>query len=136
MTKKDMKKVAETLGVEMGETFCINSPINLYHYKITEEGFLGKISGSPWDSWKPADLDILVRILIGELTIAKALWEPAKGERYCCPSVGAPEKSSSWEWRNDECDRYRYKRGLVFKTRDEAVELTKKMLAVVNESRK
>ena len=130
MTKNYMKKVAETLGVEMGEAFSINSSIKLCNYKITEEGFLGKIPASPWDSWKPADLNILVRILIGELTIAKASWEPAKGEQYYCPSVGAPEKSSGWEWRNDECDRYRYKCGLVFKTRDEAVELTKKMLAV------
>lgn len=131
-----MKKVTEILGVEMGEAFYIDSPIKRPNYKITEEGFLGKISGNPWDSWESADLDILVRILAGELKIAKAQWEPAEGEQYYCPSVEAPGKSSSWEWRNDECDRYRYKRGLVFKTRDEAVELTKKMLAVANESRK
>lgn len=58
-------------------------------------------------------------------------WKPVKGEEYHFPSFDSPYKSYSYIWSDKAPDEMLYARGLVFRTRDEAIALAERMLEAI-----
>ena len=123
--------LAKLLGVELREEFRIEKYQGLF--RITEDGLQRLLDSS--SSWTLAEPSILRELLIGEETVVKFPWKPDDGERYYMPCVGSPDMYDYWTWQDDELDQYRLKCGLAFKTREEAIEVTKKMLSILEEVR-
>lgn len=130
-----MEEVAKLLGVELEEEFRIEGTHVDYIYKISEKGLFLRCSGRDWLEEVP---DTLVQMLAGRTRkIIKLSWKPQKGEPYYIPCiVTKPEYMYSMlYWSNDSYDKEYYHMGLVYKTPEEAVALTKKMLTVAKEGK-
>lgn len=127
-----MKEVAKLLDIELGEKFRIMGQLN--DYRITENGvevFYDEEEG--WLTSAKISLDFL---LTGRYIIEKK-WKPQKDERYYTPFI-ATNPNNMFEthyWCNDDIDIKRYSMGLVYKTLEEAIAITKRMLAVAKEVR-
>ena len=140
MKKNYIAGVAKLLGVEEGEVFQVNDDGTLEKcfFKFTD-GFLYISDNGKDDSWCVANDSILIRLLYGYLSIRKPLWKPTLGEKYYTPTIDCkdlPFLYTSVFWADDRIDKEFYKRGLVFKTKEEAVAMAETLLAVVKEERK
>ena len=134
-----MKEVAKLLGVELMENFKIADDIFGEHskyYRFAENVCLEASKDSV--NWKTADTGVLEDILLGDVMIIKLPWKPQKGETYYIPCIVAePEYMYSVNyWSNDDYDKEYYRMGLVCKTSEEAVALTKKIISAVQEEKK
>lgn len=63
-----------------------------------------------------------------KLQIVDYVWKPKREERYFCPSINNDSLFIEMTWINDMADNKYFKRGLVFKTKEEAIACAKKML--------
>lgn len=112
-----MAKLAEMLGVELGEEFKLNDgqEIKYNTYKFTEEGLM--ISGNKylWLATKGTIADLLT----GELSIVKLPWKPKRGERYY--SFSGMFTVSALEWIGSTSDYLLLKNNMVFRTEEEAL---------------
>lgn len=63
-----------------------------------------------------------------KLQIVDYIWKPKKGEIYFCPSINNDSLFIEMTWINDMADDKCFKRGLVFKTQEQAIACAKKML--------
>ena len=141
MSKNYMAEVAKLLGVELGESFKITSDTQgdypgdyQNYYRFTENNcFETSVEGVKWGT---ATVRVLRGILMGDARIVKLPWKPQEGEKYYVPRIAIrPEDRYYWyHWQNSDADIKRYDMGLVCKTPEEAVALTKKMLAVAKEA--
>ena len=135
-----MAEVAKLLGVELMENFKIADDIFGEHppkyYRFAENVCLEASKDSV--NWKTADTGVLEDILLGDVMIIKLPWKPQKGETYYIPCIVAePEYMYSVNyWSNDDYDKEYYRMGLVCKTSEEAVALTKKIISAVQEEKK
>ena len=132
-------EVAKLLGVELMENFKIADDIFGEHskyYRFAENVCLEASKDSV--NWKTADTGVLEDILLGDVMIIKLPWKPQKGETYYIPCIVAePEYMYSVNyWSNDDYDKEYYRMGLVCKTSEEAVALTKKIISAVQEEKK
>lgn len=121
-----MAKIAECLGVELNEVFRIEDwDLELHDYfKITEKGFYKSSHNDPYE-WKPAPNFML--LLTGQLELTKLPWKPKMFEEYYIPRISSiPDFCTKYHWLNDDYDRRCYDAGIVCKTKEEAVALTKK----------
>lgn len=140
MSKNHMAEVAKIFGVELGESFKITSDtrgVYQNYYRFSENNcFETSYDGVEWKMTIAAVL--LKHILMGDIRIVKLPWRPWKpqiGEKYYIPCIDTELEYmySVYYWSNDEYDNKYYHMGLVCKTKEEAVALTKKMLAVAKE---
>ena len=61
-------------------------------------------------------------------------WKPELDERYYIPCVCSGKENFRWtRWINDELDYSRYEAGIICESEKEAIELTRKMLAVAKQ---
>lgn len=127
-------EVARMLGVEIGEPFKIaddtHDDCQRYH-RFTESAGI-EISDDGVE-WKMTGTMILKFLLMGDVRIVKLPWKPRENERYYYP---LPSDNDLWggsTWTDSNYDNMRLNRGLVLKTRDEAVAVAKKMLTVMQE---
>ena len=69
--------------------------------------------------------------------IIKLSWKPQKCAPYYIPCIVAQSEHmySMFYWKDDNYDKEYYRMGLVCKTPEEAVALTKKMLTVAKEGK-
>lgn len=140
MSKGYMAKVAETLGVEIGEVFKIskensNEKFTKY-FRITHDNIEESEYQFLYSHWDTCNSEVLLRLLNGSLTLHKLPWKPAVYDEYYYP---IPSDRDLWEsrlWIGDNYDNSRFSRGLVCKTKEEAIDMAKKMLAVVKEEQK
>ena len=79
----------------------------------------------------------MLGLLNGNLSIRKLPWQPKMNEEFYIPCIHYTESSMATRlrWRDDNADNKFYQFGLVCKTREEAVALTKKILAAVQENK-
>ena len=138
MSKNHMAEVAKMFGVELRETFKIADDIFGEHpkyYRFTEKVCLEASKDGAY--WETADAGVLEDILIGDIRIIKLPWKPREGEKYYVPRIAIrPYDRHYWYyWDNSGVDIKRYDMGIVCKTPEEAIALTKRMLAVVKEIR-
>ena len=129
-----MKDVSKLFGVKLGEVFFTKEhPSDSKMYlKFTENGLERSLDK---DSWTKAAGLVWEQIITGALKINKLPWKPREGEKYYVPRIAIrPEdRHYYYYWDNDGVDIKRYDMGIVCKTPEEAIALTKKMLAVVKE---
>lgn len=135
MRKNCMAEVVKLLGVELGEPFKIASDtqgVYQNYYRFTENNCLETSYGGV--KWEMTTAAVLLKyLLMGDIRIAKLPWKPRKDERYYYPLPSDKDLWGGTTWSDNNYDNIRLSRGLVFKTRDEAVAAAEKMLAVVKE---
>lgn len=115
------KKIAEMLGVELGEEFSLkdNKTKNIFipRYKITqEEGLMYSVNRNEFDRSVS-----LMSIINGSFSVVKLPWKPKKGEVYWYYSEAFQHAFAS-EWIGSLCDLLYWKSGNFFKTKKEANE--------------
>lgn len=134
-----MREIASLLGVELGESFkLVDDNGGKYHnyYRFTnEKGIEESDDNANWESAIPG---ILKWILMGEIRIIKLPWKPKMSEKYYIPCIHHAESSmcSVFPWYGGKIDNKFYQLGLVCKTREEAVAMTKKMITMIQEEKK
>ena len=129
-----MAEVAKMFGVELGESFKITSDTQgdyQNYYRFTENNCLEMSDDGV--EWGMTVTLTLRGILMGDIRIVKLPWKPKMDEKYYIPSIFDCDFYKYNFWLNDEHDEKFYKRGLVFKTKEEAIEMSKKMLAIAKE---
>lgn len=131
-----MAEIAKMFGVELGEPFKItdntHDDYQRYH-RFTENAGI-EISDDGVE-WRTAGAVILKYLLMGVVGIVKLPWKPKMGERYYVSDIFDRDLFDYYLRDDDERDEELYKRGLVFKTKEEAIEMSKKMLAVAKEAK-
>lgn len=122
-----MEKVAKLLGVEVGEAFEVYIGGECQgRCRFTKD----RVEVLDNHCWYRTKAETLEWLLDGTATIIKLPWKPEVNEFYFSP---APDNKVLWNyqsWFGNEDDYYRLSHGLVFKTSKEAIEVSKKMLAV------
>ena len=121
-----MAKVAETLGVEIGEVFKIDSKPHCL-FRFTHKCL--QVSVTP-GRWLMGSDDYLRGFLNGSLLIRKLFWKPKKRETYYCPNIFGMDLYDVIVWDDGIVDKEFYIRGLVFKTKEEAIAMSRRMLAI------
>ena len=137
MSKNYMAGVAELLGIEIGQSFKIVDDtygIRQSYYRLTEEN--GCEISDDNTSWVTVSAEVLKWLIMGDVRISKLPWKPTnEGEWYYTPALDTESGCYTVYWENDDTDKRRYRRGLVFKTREEAIAVSKKMLDILEEVR-
>ena len=135
-----MAEVAQMLGVKLEEVFKVtDDDSGKYHnyYKFTEKkGIEVSDDNVKWEADTAGTL-VLKWLLIGVARIIKLPWKPHIGEKFYIPCIHKePEYMYNvYYWNNDDYDKEYYRMGLICKTSEEAVTLTKKMLTVAKEGK-
>lgn len=134
MSKGYMAKVAETLGVEIGEVFKIskensNEKFTKY-FRITHDNIEESEYQFLYSHWDTCNSEVLLRLLNGSLTLHKLFWKPKKRETYYCPNIFGKDLYNVSVWDDGIVDKEFYKRGLVFETKEEAIAMSRRMLAI------
>lgn len=133
-----MTEVAKLLGVELDEVFFVKEYQDYPKYpktylKFTENGLENSVDLTSWTkttSW------MWEQLITGALKINKLPWKPSRGDEYWTPIINQVAASTLWsKWSNSDNDRYRYEHCLICRTKEEAVELTEKLLAVAKEEK-
>lgn len=135
MSKNHMAEVAKIFGVELGEPFKITSGIQddyQSYYRFTENNcFETSYDGVEWKTTIAAVL--LKHIFMGDIRIIKLPWKPKYDEEYYIPSISNAFGYNKFYWRGDASDDKYYNLRLIFKSKEEAIALGQKMLAVAKE---
>ena len=140
MSKGYMAKVAEALGVEIGEVFKIskensNEKFTKY-FRITHDNIEESEYQFLYSHWDTCNSEVLLRLLNGSLTLHKLSWKPKDCEKYYTPYIDRCDRFySCWTWKNTVGDMDRYGNGLVFKTKEEATKLSKEIRNKVKEAK-
>ena len=121
-----MTKVAKMLGVEIGEVFKIDSKPHCL-FRFTHKCL--QVSVTP-GRWLMGSDDYLRGFLNGSLSICKLFWKPKKRETYYCPNIFGMDWYDVNVWDDGIVDKEFYIRGLVFKTNEEAIAMSRRMLAI------
>ena len=114
------KKIAEMLGVELGEEFRLkeNKTKNIVRprYKITqEEGLMYSMNRNEF-----ARSLLLLSIINGSYSVVKLPWKPKEGEQYWYCSIIAKPVVVATIWGGFSNDLCKWKCGNCFKTKKEA----------------
>ncbi len=113
-------KLAELLGVEIGERFEITSVVheegNYYYFSETE--LLEHVEGKTPDY---VQYRVLADLIYGDKKIIKLPFEPKKREVYFCVTWGKNKMYiEDYHWEGDSIDYQRMHCGNCFRTRSEA----------------
>lgn len=138
MDKNYMKYIANLFGLELDEPFTLlnsNGDMDKNGYIFTENGLekSDKHINGIYEHTERCNT-ILTNMFRGYYDIKKIPWKPVDGQGYFMPYIsgGEADFESNSYWSSD-CDETRYKAGLVCRTKAEAVEKAKKMLAALKE---
>lgn len=139
MRKNCMAEVAKLLGVELGESFKITSDTQgdypgdyQNYYRFTENNcFETSVDGVKWET---ATVIVLRGILMGGTRIIKLPWKPKYDEEYYIPCISNAFGYIKFYWKGDDSDDKYYNLGLIFRSKEEAIALGQKMLAVAKEN--
>lgn len=117
-----MAKIAEMLGVELGEVFCMKHPRfhrGLREYQITENGFLSR--GHVCEEWSPYAAGDFERLFCGQLEVIKQPWKPKRDEKCWRIYAGYTTEPvvGEFHWIGSVEDLMYYKNGCVYRTKEE-----------------
>ena len=130
-----MVKLADCLGVKMGETFKIAdkwSGIFPHDYRITKKRGIERLRDDT-NRWETLKGETFRWFLTADIKIVKELpWKPQKGDEYYIPYIATNSQNmyNKCYWENDDINIARYNMGLVCKTPKEAIIKAKKMLTL------
>ena len=120
-----MKEVAKLLGVELEEVFRLEKYES--YFRFTREYFESSLDGN---NWSIAHNLTLLAVLNGTATIKR---KPKYDEKYYIPSISNAFGYNSFYWKGDDSDEKYYNFGIICKSKEEAIALRQKMLAVAKE---
>ena len=120
-----MKEVAKLLGVELEEVFRLEKYES--YFRFTREYFESALDGN---NWSIAHNLTLLAVLNGTATIKR---KPKYDEKYYIPSISNAFGYNSFYWKGDDSDEKYYNFGIICKSKEEAIALRQKMLAVAKE---
>lgn len=125
-----MSEVAKLLGVELEEEFEIVE-IKNYIYKLTLDGlyFIEKRHRINNKEWVLAG-SCLSNLFSGKYKINKK-WKPKYGEYYFLSDSTMNDKFNTKTWDDGIYDNLMRNSGLIFKTQEEAIAMTNKILEFV-----
>lgn len=121
-----MEGVAKLLGVELEEVFRLEKYES--YFRFTREHFESSLDGN---NWSIAHSLTLLAILNGTATIKR---KPKYDEKYYIPSISNAFGYNSFYWRGDDSDEKYYNFGIICKSKEEAIALRQKMLAVAKKN--
>ena len=113
-----MEEVAKMLGVKLGEEFEVETREGV-KYKFKEKGLHVKYVN---ENIFLQTLISLKELLTGELTIK---WKPKSGEKYYFVFSQYPKPQRLLYYNESMPDRLMFKRGLITRTEQEAIEKMK-----------
>lgn len=113
------KKIAEMLGVELGEEFSLKNnktnELNECRYKITqEEGIMYSIDREKW-----VRSAVLMSIINGSYSVVKLPWKPKNDEKFWYYSETI-NQATYHKWSFGNYDLCLWKLGNCFRTEEEA----------------
>ena len=117
-----MAEVAKLLGVELEEVFHLEKYES--YFRFTREYFESSLDGN---NWSIAHNLTLLAVLNGTATIKR---KPKYDEKYYIPSISNAFGYNSFYWKGDDSDEKYYNFGIICKSKEEAIALRQKMLAV------
>ena len=120
-----MKEVAKLLGVDLEEVFRLEKYES--YFRFTREYFESSLDGN---NWSIANNLTLLAVLNGTATIKR---KPKYDEKYYIPSISNAFGYNSFYWKGDDSDEKYYNFGIICKSKEEAIALRQKMLAVAKE---
>lgn len=120
-----MEGVAKLLGVELEEVFRLEKYES--YFRFTREHFESSLDGN---NWSIAHSLTLLAVLNGTATIKR---KPEYNDKYYIPSIGNTSGYDSFYWQRDNLDEKYYNLGIICKSKEEAIALRQKMLAVAKE---
>ena len=109
----NMEKVAEMLGVKLGERFKLRDREYLIDRHGLNRYYPGNDMGFPDDA-------LLSALIRGELNIEKLPWKPRSHDKYWYISTNG--NAGYGEWLDSVVDYAMYYAGNCFETRDEALK--------------
>ena len=121
-----MKEVAKLLGVDLKEVFRLEKYES--YFRFTREYFESSLDGN---NWSIAHNLTLLAVLNGTATIKR---KPKYDEKYYIPSISNAFGYNSFYWRGDDSDEKYYNFGIICKSKEEAIALRQKMLAVAKKN--
>lgn len=134
-----IKEVGKLLGVGVEEVFQVDGDPSTKDcfFKFSDNDLqLSAVNGGN-DTWTVASDTRLLDILYGRLRIRKLPRKPAIGDMYYYPDPVTPLLWGICSWGDDVLfDNYRFQHGLIFATREEAIEIAKQMQAVTKQEGK
>ena len=109
-----MSKIAEMLGVEMGEKFKIASdnPLPGQFFRLTKQGLIDN------DTWMRSDM--LSDLLKGTAAIERLPWKPKDGDHYWYAEYDEGCALCRTTWSDSSYDLALYKLGKLYRTKAEA----------------
>lgn len=124
-------KVAKMLGVGLGEVFSIKYDKGVYncYFRFTENGLERSPDGV--NNWDSAWTSYYHNLLTGSEVIVN-YWKPKIDDEYYIPSFAFyPDKRyTPLIWDGGDFDYFWLTNGLVCKTKEEAIKMTDKLLAL------
>ena len=129
-----MSNIADGLGVTIYEVFRIDTDSDDY-YRITKEGLEIDVSESSSNvhDWKPAPDQTLLLLIWGQIDVIKLRWKPGYGEAYFVPNLLSYAQFTPMRWYDTAHNKVEYDKGIVFRTEEEAIDATKKVLSIIRE---
>jgi len=128
---KKLNKFLKSEGVytEFWQNFEVEFSMNDW-FESKEGELISK--AFPWhdeiaDYWADINLKWLKHI--------EKKWKPKTWEYYFIPTPLNYEKYYAGIWNDDDIDKIRMERGLVFKTKEEAIALTDKILKFIEDDK-
>ena len=134
-----MAEIAEMFGVGIDEVFLFKGCSSCYTYhsktyfKFTESGLKESVNRT---SWHNAAAWMWKSLITGTLQIIKLPWEPSYGDAYYMPSIISIGKYIKLFWTGSESDKSSYQQGLIYRTKEEAIELAEEMLSIAKDRRR
>ena len=125
-----LEKVCKELGVAIDEIWEGNDG---QRYRITSKGIIEWYAGNEGDqdlcAWIVSKDSIYKQIFMGEL---KPAWRPSIGNIYYIPNISA---NRNLRYRvqifdNTEVDNWYLDKGLIFSTKDEAIEYVNELMGI------
>lgn len=134
--KNYMKNTAKILGVELGEVFSIKHDEGVYncYFRFTENGLERSPDGV--NNWDSAWTSYYHNLLTGREVIVK-YWKPKIYDEYYIPSFAfdPDNRYTNFIWNGGDIDHFWLTNGLICKTKEKAINMTGKLLALAKKHR-
>ena len=113
------EKLAEILGVEIGEEFMLTC--SKAKYRITNNKVEWR--GGATEEWQATMLSVNQLLE----TMVKLPWQPKEDEEYYYPEFSEEQGYDRMTWGNDDIDKNIQKNVGVYKTKEEAIAKAKEL---------
>ena len=120
-------EIAKLYGLKLNEVFSLSGCVGTY-FKFVDEGL---VRSNYDDIWRTEPQD-LVDILTGNYRVVRIAPKPLYGSTYFVASPANINMYETFSWRDTIEDREFYKRGLIFSTATEAVEASRDVFDMLN----